>query len=222
MRISEIVIVPGAGHLGPGTYSRGHALGMYAEVDLVDTYVQALVDELDGNRVRHRVLDTRTGPGVPADVHLTAVYPGSLVLVCGCGWNAAKKVKAAHNASAVTSTKAAAPLARDLAAVLGHWGGLYVFGHRTENAAVASDPFFPQDGFGIRLEPLQVNGPSVGDYGRWLGNLGRDIGRHLAEWLEGRGAVARATTIADYLPPAPRNPKPIEKMKPPEKLKIVK
>lgn len=201
MRVQEIILVPGAGNLGNGTYSRGHAVGVYAEVDLVDKYVRGLADELDNARVRHRIFDTRKAPGLTPSQHMANVYPGNLVIHCGCGWNDAKKVKALHNISAVTHTPAAAVIARDMASVMGHWGSLYVFGHRTAQAVVDDHEFFPKDGLGIHLEPIKINGPKMEEYGKWLDNLGRDLGRYLADFLMGRGdgAVGKVTTIRDYL-----------------------
>lgn len=206
MRINEIVIIPSAGWLGPGTYTRGHAQGLYAEIDLVDKYVHGLADELDNARVRYRIFETRKAPGLTVAQHKAEIYAGTLVLVCACGWNQAKKVKAAHNLSTVTHTPAAAAIARDISTVMGHWGGLYVFGHRTAHAVPDTDQFFVKDGWGVRLEPVQINGPRMEDYGRWMPTLGRDLGRHLADWMHGleSPAIIQATTIKHYLTPVPR------------------
>lgn len=198
MRIHEIILIPGAGHIGTGSYERGRVHGNLAEVDLVAQYVNALAEELDNSRVRHRIMPTRKAPGLshPEIAKMLAeASPNVVVLHCSIGWNDAKKTKAAHNISHLTFGEGAQTLAPELGHVIGHWGSLYVHGHKTGLPyadASDTDPLLriPQT-WGLRIEPFQINGPKAADYAQWLPKLGRDIGRFIAEWCLARkdGAV---------------------------------
>ncbi len=179
-RIHEILLIPGAGHLGAGGYSRGHTIDAFAEVDLVDKYVAAMRDELDQSGIRTRVAPTRKAPGL----HIQDLYDSAqafvLPVLCTIGWNLARNLSAAHNVSTVQyGPEVPARLAMGLADVLGHWGGLYVFGHRRGAPA-------PFNGRGIVLEPFRINGPNVRDYAQRLDALGRDLGRHILDYCRAR------------------------------------
>ncbi len=205
MRVHEILIYPGLGHYGCGVYNRGNAVGSLVEVDLIDTYVQAMADELDNSAIRHRIATTRRAPGIPTAERAEGIFPHTLVVHCRMGWNEAKKVKAAHNISQVYYGPESAPLARQIAEVVGHWGGLYVFGHKTAQAISDDEDelLAVPNTWGIRLEPFQLNAPKAEEYAMRLGQLGRDVGRFLADWSREKDHNA-AIKIQGYLNPRTR------------------
>ncbi len=191
MRIHEIIIVPAAGHAGQGTYSRGHTLKTLAEVDIVDGYLKRLLDELDISSVRHRVMPTRRAPGVPETERYTLKNDHALHLTCAVGWDTSKSQRCETNISMVSfGPDVPQKLAAGLVEVLGQWGSLYVHGHRRANAYQTDVP-------GLRVEPFRLNGPHAMQYASKLDQLGRDIGRFIADWCieKNTGTTIRAPSL---------------------------
>jgi hypothetical protein len=206
LRIHEVLIVPGAGHGGAGFYDRGHVMGNMAETDVVDSYIRGIVDELDDCAVRHRIMPTRSAPGVPLDQRHQNIMPHSLILSCHVGWFKASPSKMpTNNLSRVFyGARELFGLAKQVSEAVGHWGQLYGgFSHR--GAAACADqenPLLNAAGtWGLRLEPFALNGPNALDYCKRLEQLGRDIGRVLTNYLinrdEGR---AKPSTLDTYVP----------------------
>lgn len=191
-RIHEIVIIPAAGHGGPGVYSRGRTVDALAEVDLVDHYVRSLVDELDQSSIRYRVVQTRKAPGTPELLRFDGSDVSILPLVCSVGWDSSVNKLSAFNGSMVRfGLDMPGVLASGLVDTLAHWGSLYVHGHRR------STPLGTEGVRGIVLEPFRINGPNAMIYAAKLDKLGRDIGRFLADYcvMKNTGTAIRAPSL---------------------------
>lgn len=191
-RIHEILIIPAAGHGGPGCYSRGHTVDAYAEVDLVDHYVRSLIDELDQSSIRHRLVPTRRAPGTSDEDRYDMAGVNVLPVVCAIGWDASiNKVAAANTSTVRFSPDIPTTLASGLVDAMAHWGALYVHGHKR------STPVQSATVRGLILEPFKINGPNANQYAARLDALGRDIGRFLADYCVGRdtGTAVRAPSL---------------------------
>jgi hypothetical protein len=155
-----------------------------AEVDLIDRYVACIADELTDGGIRHRVVNTRKAPGTHPDDRFHNVFDYCLPITCAIGFNDAKKIKQHYNTSFVLGNEEMPRRFMDeLSEVVGHWGSLYVHGHKTASPQVQKD-------LGIRIEPFLINGPSATEYAQRLTQLGRDIGRYLSDFLRSRGDAA--------------------------------
>ncbi len=175
MRIHSIVLIPGAGHSGPGVYDRGHVIGNMAEVDLVDIYVRTIVEEFENSLLRHRVVPTRKAPGTHIDDRYDEIFEYELPVLCKMGWNDIKKGRAMSNFSSVYAGEdVPLGLAREVADVMRHWGQLYVHGHRTSDV-------IQQKARGLTLVPFQINGHEADSYAKHLDKLGRDLGKTLVD-----------------------------------------
>lgn len=177
--------MPSAGYAGAADkYIRGYSHGNICEVDIVDRYVASLVDELNEGGIRHRVVNTRKAPGTALEARFSGYLDWQLPIECAVGINESKKIKQQYNSSFVYGNANVPRIFLDeLSDVVGHWGALYVHGHKT--AAPRGQPQY-----GIRIEPFIINGPSAEEYARRLDKLGRDIGRFLVDFLRSRGAHA--------------------------------
>ncbi len=192
-RIHEIVLIPSAGHLGPGVYTRGHSVDAMAEVELVDHYVRSFVDELDQSSIRYRVVPTRNGPGIaPEHWYDGTAEANSLPILCSIGWDKSVHRSAATNTSSVRFSPAvSSALASGIVETMAHWGSLYVHGHRR------STPVEDEAVKGIVLEPFRINGPAAAQYAARLDKLGRDLGRFIADYCLGKktGTAIRAPSL---------------------------
>jgi hypothetical protein len=205
LRIHEVIIIPGAGHVGNGTYDRGRVMGSYAEVDLVDRYVATLIEELDNSSIRHRIAPTRKAPGLSLLQYAQQIPSHSLVLHCTIGWNDSKTVKSPTNISCVSRNERADYVARGLSDVIGHWGALYAHGHRTGKPIPDNDDVLMRIETPVmRLEPFQVNGAAVNEYAKWAPKLGRDIGRFVADYCQAKEHNA-SIRIQGFLQPRSRH-----------------
>ncbi len=191
-RIHEILIIPAAGHGGPGVYSRGATIDAMAEADLVDQYVRSLADELDQSSIRYRIANTRKAPGTPEGERCGVPGLNVLPVVCAIGWNQAKNATALFNSSLVKfAPDVSSVLASGLVQTMAHWGALYVHGHKC-SAPVQADSLR-----GLVLEPFKLNGPNASLYAARLDALGRDIGRFLADYCVNKntGTAIRAPSL---------------------------
>jgi hypothetical protein len=193
-RIHEIVLIPSAGHLGPGVYTRGHTVDAMAEVDLVDQYLRSLVDELDQSSIRYRVVPTRKGPGVAPERRYDGVAEANaLPILCGIGWDKSVNKSAGTNTSAVRfAGGVSSALAAGLVETMAHWGALYVHGHR-RSTPVQDESMRG----GLIIEPFRLNGPDAVQYAARLDKLGRDLGRFIADYCLGKntGTAIRAPSL---------------------------
>lgn len=192
MNLHEFRIVPSAGHFGPGDYRRGHEHKNLAEIDLVDRYVLPLKDELEQEGIRYTLAPTRSAPGVSAEAR-TGTLEHILPFTCAMGVSRATKIKPAYNISVVYySADVPKRLYLLMTEVVGHWGSLYVHGHKTAAPALREER-------GIMIEPFMINGPAATEYAARLDRLGRDIGRALSDYC--RQTNAGAVFAVNLAPP---------------------
>ena len=197
MRVHEVVIVPGAGYLSAeGIYTRGHQTDRVTELDVVDQYVRAIQDELDIGSIRHRTLETRKRPGIPEGSRHLGILPGSFVLHCKVSWNVRppSKPNTTNRSRIFYGPGDAPPVAHLIEEILSHWGTLYVAHEHLCASPVedACDPLLSVPGcVGLRLEPFALNGPNAELYFTKLEQLGRDIGRGVADYLINNQSHAR-------------------------------
>lgn len=194
MRFSEVLIIPAGDHASPiGRMRPPRRVDNLLEVEIIDRYVRAIVDELDDAGVRHRVLPVRRPPGVEPSARHLGIFPGTLVLHCSLGWDD-KKRGASNKSAAFIGTDEASTLAVLVAETMAHWGQTYVaYEHRGCNPVVdGEDRLLAVEGAsGLRLEPFMLNGPSAGLYAEKLEELGRDIGRVVSDFIIAQQEAAR-------------------------------
>jgi len=201
LRIHEVIIYPGAGHVGNGVYDRGRVHGAYAEVDLIDRYARALAEELDNSAIRHRVAPTRKAPGQSREAFAASVFPNTLVIECRIG--EAKTTTISNSAAIRVNENISVNMAKNLLDVIAHWGNLYGLGHQT--AKPKSLEVKTQENVGwIVLEPYLINGTKVEDYAKWSHKLGYDLGRFLSDYVRRSGESA-GIQIQGYMRPRARN-----------------
>lgn len=196
MIIHEVVISPAAGHSVAGSYSRGHELENVCELDIVDRYVRSMCDELDHAAIRHRILPVRTPPGISEGTRHEAVLPNCLLLDCRLGWCDKPPSKRGANKSRIFMGQGAvSEMACLIGEAMAHWGHIYIsHDHRGANPIVDQDsPMLTTKGvLGLRLEPFVLNGPDAKTYCTKLEELGRDIGRTIADYMIARNASSRS------------------------------
>ena len=191
MNLHQFHIVPAGGHFGPGQFERGHEHRNLVEIDIIDRYVLSLRDELEMERIRHSLAPTRKPPGVSAKERLNTL-PHIMPVVCAIGLSKAVKIKPAHNFSTIYfGPDVPKRLYTLLSESVGHWGSLYVHGHKTA-APMACER-------GLRIEPFMINGPSAIEYAARLDRLGRDIGRAIADFC--RQSESGAVFAMNKAPP---------------------
>ncbi len=190
MKFFEVCIVPSAGFLGPDAgYSYGLRDGNLTEVGIVDAYVRALADELDDAAVRHRVLDaTRKKPGVAEDERHKTVLGCTLVLSC--------RIASGQGGKSWThyGTPDALPVAKLIAESMGQWGQLYVsHAHTRSNPLLqADDPLLTVTGSaGVQIAPFSIDAPDALVYASKLEQLGRDVGRTIADYIISQNMAAK-------------------------------
>lgn len=187
-RIHEIIIIPGAGHFAPGVFDRGHVTERYCEYELVHKYAATLIDELDNSKIRHRVVNTKKAPGTSAENRFNLVTENSLAIELKIGWNE-KKAKEVDNISRLFyGPTVPHKLAAGLADVMGHWGLLYVYGHKRGNPLATKHP-------GIVIEPFLLNGANADEYAKRIDKLGHDLASFLSEYLKSRSDNALQTGL---------------------------
>lgn len=193
MNLHEFCLIPSAGHMGNGTYWRGAEDKNLTELDLVDRYLLPLKDELDQCGIRFSVAPTRSAPGMTEEERYN-VFDHVMPVMCAIGSyqtvksNAKKgqtvRIRPAHNSSAVYyGAEVPRKLYELVSEAVGHWGGLYVHGHKTAAP-------IEHLGRGLILEPFIIDGPSAIEYAAKLDRLGRDIGRAIADYCRQNSAGA--------------------------------
>lgn len=183
--IHEVLIVPGAGYCAPGLYQAGRRVDNLLEADVIDRYVRALVDELDNAGVRYKNQNqTRAG-----------IFPNTFVLHCCLGWyDKPAKTLQCNKSQTYLANAEANGMAILVAEAMAHWGQTYVaYEHRGCNPVVDDgDKLLNAPGSsGLRLEPFLLNGPAAVGYCSKLEELGRDIGRVIADYIISSQQTAR-------------------------------
>lgn len=199
-RIHQVVIVPGVGWQGKaGGFNRGNAIPPFAEYDAIARVMPTLVDELEKDGIRFKVLPTHVHPGLSDEERIAAIEPLSLVVSLRLGWftRITQREIDANLAQVFYGDGPSRQLADEVSDMLTEWGSCRVYSHRTGNPRQD-----PKDALlnvpecrGLRIQPFALNGPHAVEYGRFLPQLGTDLGRSLADYLRQRGlaiAIRRA------------------------------
>ncbi len=178
-KIHEILLVPA---------SQGRVNGVMSETEIVRRYVRAVSDELDHCAVRHRIGQDQR--------------PWEFTLSLGLGWLLSKKEPLTNRSRLWISDARSSPIGVLLAETLSHWGTTYIgLEHRS------CKPVARQDAVShIHIEPFELNGLRAASYAQRLEELGRDIGRTLADYVvrQGSGGIIRAATSSDMPQPLRR------------------
>lgn len=167
--------------------------GVLHETDIVDAYVAALSDELELRRIRHRIMPTRSVPGVaPADRH-RQIEPNDLVLSCRVGWENRPQMRA-NWSQVIFGMGASNKLARIVSDALGTWGRCYVFGHESRNPVRDPvDALLNVPGSrGLEVIPFAINGTGAIEYAKRLKTLGRDLAWAIHEYLGEEACTGKA------------------------------
>ena len=188
LRTHSVLVVPAHGHCdADGRYDHGRRYGRFSQMDVVDGYMHSLIDELDGDGVRHEVMPTRTHPGVCAQDRPRFVEANHLVLHLCAGFSQ-DPPKTKNMTSVYYGSPQARDIAEEISEAIAEWGHCYVWGHKTANPQLSSDPLLQVKGsLGVRIEPFVLNGPDSDLYLAKLPQLGTCIGRALVGYLTHRG-----------------------------------
>jgi hypothetical protein len=161
--------------------SRGRIDGGMAETEIIKRYARALSDELDHCAIRHRLGDSPR--------------PWELTISLGLGWTEAKKDLLTNRSRIWISDARASSLASLLAETLSHWGHTYIgLEHRSCKPVALQEEVAH-----VSLQPFQLNGLKAGVYAQKLEELGRDLGRTIADYIakEKGGGMVKMTKAAD-------------------------
>lgn len=206
MHIHQVFLVPGYGHTSDtGEYVRGNPSpdGSTSQLDVVDAYLPAIIEELDCEGIRYTCLETRNGAGIPQSLRAQYIEANSVVIHCLAGWNEDRK-RDSKNVTRITYGQSSSfPLADEVSEAVGQWGQNYVFGHKTANPRQdAKDALLVlPETKAVAIEPFALNGPDVKTYVRYLEQLGKVIARAVADHLNARGMARRAGIQLAPLPP---------------------
>lgn len=183
--IHEILIVPAYGAGGHEGWLTGATWGHVHEVDIVDSYVATLCEELERRRMRFSVMPTRKMPGIAIDDRPKHVNKNQLVIHCRAGWEERQEVRTRNSSQVVFGAHVLIKLPRILSEVLGNWGQLYTHGH--EERKPSRDRHSPllnvEDVPAVEIFPFCVNGPNIDVYAKRYRELGHDIAWGLQEFL---------------------------------------
>lgn len=173
MPLHEVLLVPA---------SQGRCEGLLAETEIIKRYARSLSDELDHCGIRHRLGEQ--------------ARPWEFVVSLGLGWTLAKKDLLTNRSRIWISDARASSVATFLAETLSHWGQLYAGVEHRSCKPIAKQE---QDAH-IYIEPFELNGPKANAYAQRLEELGRDLGRTIADYVvrEKSGAGIKMQRAADF------------------------
>jgi len=197
-RTHAVLIVPSLGHSDiTGKFTRGKALGIYNELDIIDAYVATLVEELELDGVRVEVMGTRSKPGIRMGDRAKEVEKYRMVIHCCSGF--ADKPDTLKNISTVTcGPRRSFTLANAISEAVNDWGHCHVWGHRSAKVTIGhEDPLLNvDDTLGVRIEPFLINGADVEMYASKLPQLGRSIAAAISSYLLQRNEARSGHIIA--------------------------
>jgi N-acetylmuramoyl-L-alanine amidase len=180
--INSIIIDPGHGYIPQMGYQRGHAVNWISESDIIDLYVPGIIEELELERLRYKVLPTRKHPGMTLEEKKKEIIESSLVISCHVGLKENEPV----NGSRVLYNNAhSKELAQKLSRVCHQWGKAVNWLHANLGIKRTSGPLL--DIFHatvVELEPFQIDFPDIRSYTEGLDRLGHQIGRLVAEYAK--------------------------------------
>lgn len=178
-------MIPDLGHCGSGRFARGRVSGLFSELDVIDGYYRQLVEEIDADRVRHEVLETREPPGANVAQRIAEARHNELVIVCRAGWDQTPR-KGKNVTRVFYGESRLKPLALELSESMAEWGGCYVFGHRAARPDERADLKNANGALVIAVEPFSLNGSDTDQYLPRLEQLGRALGRTIAGYCRSR------------------------------------
>lgn len=184
--ITSVLIIPGCGWSDTaGLWTPGFATGRLREVDLVDTVVGPLVDELDAGRIRAKVLDTRKHPGLTPEGRFLAIEANMMVVSIGM----AMHVHTGKRPRGVTfyGTSASLPLAALCVEALGLWGKTHDRDYIARKPRRQVEPTLTvPDTIAVHIEPLDMAAAGADMLAARLPACGRSVGWAIQEYLRGR------------------------------------
>jgi hypothetical protein len=192
MNLREFVLVPTT------KIGSGNVVGNLSEAVIISRYIKALADELDACSIRNRIGD--------------APHSHEFVIRCGLGWHRGSphKLPAENSSRVYIGQHDASSVATLISEALSHWGKVYCsHGHRSSKPVVDQDDEQLRAGSGgVRIEPFVLNGANAALYAQRLENLGRDVGRIVADYVAkgNHGAYVKSTTAAQLMPRMARQP----------------
>lgn len=189
VRTHAVLIIPSLGHTDlAGRFTRGRLAGNINELDVIDGYVEALVQELEESNIRVEVMDTRSRPGIPMALRHTKIEKHRMVLHCCGGANEGEPSSKNYSMIACGPRNSFA-IATAINEAVEDWGSCYVFEHKAAKIAMKhADPVINvEDTIGVRIEPFQINGPKADVYAGKLRQLGVAIAAAVVGYLDARG-----------------------------------
>jgi hypothetical protein len=162
-KIQEIVLVS-------ATKGAGRVMGRLIEGEILRHYIRAISDELDNSSIRHRIADD--------------TRPWEFVISCGLGWHEGRKEANTNRSKVWIASNETSILGSLIAEALSHWGQTYIsLDHKSCRPVVKmQDNILFKGQGGIHIEPFQINAHNGELYAQRLEQLGRDIGRCLADY----------------------------------------
>lgn len=199
-RTHAVLVVPGYGHSdASGAYDMGYSAGRYTQMDVVDGYMETLVEELDIDGIRVEVMPTRKRPGVRDLDRHRHVEPNQMVIHLSCGYYTGKTPPQKNMSAVFYGPAEAKDLAKEVSEAMSTWGQCYVWGHRNARPEPSPEKIINvEKTMGLRIEPILLNGPDLEEYMQRLPALGTCLGRAISSYLMVRNhARARIAASMD-------------------------
>lgn len=198
--ITRILIDPGHGFCDEnGKADRGCAVAALSELDVINGYMPALIEQLEMESLRADVLETRKAPGLkPLDRALKADNT-TIVVSLHCGWkptlndsngsfNAQKPSMSALNGSkALFNSPEAKELAQILARECYEWGKQVNAVHDNLGAKKSDDGILAaKNCIAVEIQPFMLNGNAEMNYAdpMVLERLGMRLGMAIARYAK--------------------------------------
>lgn len=162
-----------------GQYDHGHVTGKLTEVDVIDGYGRALMDELDLEAVRFELVPTRKAPGTKEKLRYSEPPDGKLIVSLHAG--VAGPADMIHS-KVRYSIPAGNDIAKTLERVCGDWGKSHEKWFASGGAI--HDASLPQDKLVLVIEPMTINSVRSFDLSAHLDDLGMRLGRALGSWMK--------------------------------------
>jgi hypothetical protein len=179
MRINQVLLVPEFS--SPGKEGNFH-LGA-CQRDVVDAYLNTLVEGLDENRVTYSVF--REG-----DI----ILPNSLIVCLSSGWLKPTSTATKQISEVRYHTPESLHFAKIVCDSISEWGKCYVsYYHRGNRPLTDKDnPFLKvKDTMAVSINPFKLNGENTADYLRWLPKLGEILSECIYDYILSRGEQPR-------------------------------
>lgn len=175
MRVNQVIVIPAFNNCG----NLGRYYGKACEYDVVNSYVETLCEFLEHDRITYQVITDKD----------ELIYPNSLILHCGAGWNKAP-TKSKNNHSLVAYSQSTSKKLAEIALeTVSEWGKCYVdLSHKSREIATYPDNanLDIENTFALYIEPFRLNGPMYEEYLKACPTLGRMLAQCVFEFLAAR------------------------------------